>query len=85
MPVITIGLDIAKSVFRVHGEDARDARSHGDRATPWQRGILACRPVKSLPPAKAGVAVLAQAAKTARIAWALLASGEAYRKPSRVA
>ncbi len=23
MPVITIGLDIAKSVFQVHGEDAR--------------------------------------------------------------
>jgi hypothetical protein len=55
----------------------RSARAHGDRATPWQRGILARRPVK--------VAVLAQAAKTARIAWAVLISGEAYRKPSRVA
>ena len=55
----------------------RNARSRGDRATPWQRGILARRPVK--------VAVLAQAAKTARIAWAMLVSGETYRKPSRVA
>jgi hypothetical protein len=45
----------------------RYARAHGDRATPWQRGILARPPVKSLPPAKPGVAVLAQAAKTARI------------------
>ena len=63
----------------------RYARSHGDRATPWQRGILARRPVKSLPPAKAGVAVLAQAAKTARIAWAMLVSGETYRKPSHAA
>ena len=42
-----------------------------DRATTWQRGILARRPVK--------VAVLAQAAKNARIAWALLVSGETYR------
>jgi transposase len=55
----------------------RYARAHNDRATQWQRGILARRPVK--------VAVLAQAAKTARIAWAMLISGEAYRKLSRVA
>ena len=41
--------------------------------------------MKSLPPAKAGVAVLAQAAKTARIAWAMLVSGETYRRPGRVA
>ena len=38
----------------------RNARSRADRATAWQRGILARRPVK--------VAVLAQAAKTARVA-----------------
>ncbi len=38
----------------------RHARMHGDRATAWQRTILACRPVK--------VAVIAQAARTARIA-----------------
>jgi transposase len=52
----------------------RNARSRADRATQWQRGILARRPVK--------VAVLAQAAKTARIAWAMLVSGEVYRKPA---
>jgi transposase len=50
----------------------RYARSRADRATEWQRGILARRPVK--------VAVLAQAAKTARIAWAILVSGETYRR-----
>ena len=55
----------------------RYARAHSDRATAWQRGILARRPVK--------VAVLAQAAKTARIAWAMLVSGENYRRPSRAA
>jgi transposase len=54
----------------------RYARSHTDRATQWQRGILARRPVK--------VAVLAQAAKTARIAWAMLISGETYRQPGRI-
>jgi transposase len=52
----------------------RCARTRADRATVWQRGILARRPVK--------VAVLAQAAKTARIAWAMLISGETYRKPA---
>ena len=51
----------------------RHARAHGERATAWQRGILARRPVK--------VAVLAQAARNARIAWALLRSGETYRRP----
>jgi len=48
----------------------RNARSRDDRATRWQRGILARRPMK--------VAVLAQAAKTARIVWAVLTSGEPY-------
>ena len=48
----------------------RHVRSCPKRATEWQRGILARRPVK--------VAVLAQAAKNARIAWAMLQSGDAY-------
>jgi transposase len=52
----------------------RGARSRADRATQWQRGILARRPIK--------VAVLAQAAKTARIAWAMLTAGTTYRPPA---
>lgn len=52
----------------------RGARAHPERASQWQRVILARRPVK--------VAVLAQAAKTARIAWAVLTSGEPYRRPA---
>lgn len=52
----------------------RNARSRSDRASAWQRGILARRPIK--------VAVLAQAAKTARIAHAVLISGEIYRCPA---
>ena len=55
----------------------RNARSRADRATEWQRGILARRPVK--------VAVLAQAAKTARIAWAVLTAGTTYRQPAAAA
>jgi len=50
----------------------RQRRIKPERATEWQRGILARRPVK--------VAVVAQAAKTARIAWAMLRSGENYRE-----
>ena len=52
----------------------RSARSRTARATAWQRGILARRPVK--------VVVLAQAAKTARIAWAVLTAGTTYRQPA---
>ena len=55
----------------------RNARTRSDRATAWQRGLLARRPMK--------VAVIAQAAKTARIAWAILTSGEPYRAPKAAA
>lgn len=51
----------------------RNARSRADRATLWQRGILARRPVK---------VAMAQAAKTARIAWAVLVSGKPYQAPA---
>jgi len=49
----------------------RQARVKPERASNWVSGILARRPVK--------VAVVAQAAKTARIAWAILRSGENFR------
>jgi transposase len=49
----------------------RHVRTRSDRATAWQRDLLARRPMK--------VAVIAQAAKTARIAFAILTSGEPYR------
>ncbi|HZT89802.1 MAG TPA: IS110 family transposase [Stellaceae bacterium] len=51
----------------------RQVRAAPERASAWQHGILARRPVK--------VAVVAQAAKNARIAWAMLQSGESYRRP----
>lgn len=46
-------------------------------ADPWLAGLLARRPVK--------VAMVAQAAKTARIVWAVLAKEEPYRAPLRKA
>jgi transposase len=49
----------------------RQVRAKPDKGSPWIRGLLARRPVK--------VAVVAQAAKTARIIWAVLAKGEEYR------
>lgn len=52
----------------------RHLRACPQRATAWQHGILARRPIK--------VAVLAQAAKNARIAWAMLQSGQDYRMPA---
>ena len=56
---------------------ARQDRPAKDRATQWRRGVLARRPMK--------VAVMAQAAKTARIVWAVLTSGEPYDAPRPVA
>lgn len=53
----------------------RHARNRLDQASPWLRAILARRPVK--------VCVIAQAAKTARIVWAVLTSGQEFRAPAR--
>ena len=49
----------------------RHVRARPDRGSAWINGLLARRPVK--------VAVVAQAAKTARIIWAVLTKGEDYR------
>jgi transposase len=49
----------------------RHVRAKPGAGSPWIRGLLARRPVK--------VAVVAQAAKTARIVWAVLAKNEDYR------
>lgn len=52
----------------------RQVRAKPDKGSSWIRGLLARRPVK--------VAVVAQAAKTARIIWAMLNSGQEYRTPA---
>ena len=64
------GKPVAQTVRPRGGHALRNARSRDDQATQWQRGILARRPMKA--------AVMAQAAKTARIVWAVLASGKDY-------
>ena len=56
---------------------ARHAQIKPGEAQTWLHGIMARRPVK--------VAMVAQAAKTARIAWALLRSGEDYRATATAA
>lgn len=57
----------ARAVVRIMGTGSRPAGA-------WIGRLLQRRPVN--------VAVLAQANKTARIAWALLARGEDYRRPT---
>jgi transposase len=51
---------------------ARRAKAKPNPANVWLNGVIARRPIK--------VATVAQAAKTARIAWALLRSGDTYRE-----
>jgi transposase len=52
----------------------RRIRANPAGGPAWINGVLARRPVK--------VALIAQAAKTARIIWALLASEQTYRAPA---
>ena len=52
----------------------RHVRAKPEKGSAWIQGVLARRPVK--------VAVVAQAAKTARIVWAVLTSGQDYRAPT---
>ena len=49
----------------------RRARVKPGQASAWVQGIMARRPFK--------VATVAQAARIARIAWAMLRSGDNYR------
>lgn len=49
----------------------RWSRNDLSKRTPWQQGLLARRPTN--------VVLVAMANKTARIAWAMLSRGEAYR------
>jgi transposase len=55
----------------------RHTRNRTTKDAAWVRGLLARRPTK--------VAAVALANKTARIAWAVMARGEAYRSPNEIA
>jgi transposase len=55
----------------------RYAQKHGTTHRPWLTSLLARRPAK--------VAAIALANKLARMAWAIMAKGEAYREPVALA
>ena len=52
----------------------RYAKIHGTRHRPWLTALLARRPTK--------VAAIALANKLARMAWAMMATGERYNYPA---
>ncbi len=52
----------------------RQVKAHPEKASPWLRGMLARRPLK--------VVAVAQAARTARILWAMLTHDQPYRAPA---
>jgi transposase len=52
----------------------RQVKAQPDKGSAWIKGVMGRRPAK--------VATIAQAAKTARIAWAMLRSGQDYRVPA---
>jgi transposase len=55
----------------------RYAKVHGTPHRPWLTALLARRPTK--------VAAIALANKIARMAWAMMARGERYKKPIALA
>jgi transposase len=52
----------------------RQVRANPEKGSPWLRGLLARRPAK--------VVAVAQAARTARILWAMLTHNQPYRAPA---
>jgi transposase len=55
----------------------RYAKIHGSQHRPWLARLLERRPTK--------VAAIALANKIARMAWAMMATGERYREPLALA
>jgi hypothetical protein len=72
--VTAIGVAAHCHVLRSIADAAilRDTRNRTTKDAAWVRGLLACKPAK--------VAAVALANKTARIVWAVMARGEAYRR-----
>lgn len=52
----------------------RQVKAHPEKGSPWLRRMIATKPLK--------VVAVAQAARTARILWAMLAHNQPYRAPA---
>lgn len=52
----------------------RQVKARPEKGSPWLRGMMARRPIK--------VVAVAQAARTARILWAMLTHNQPYRAPA---
>ena len=81
MEITTVGLDIAKRVFQLHGvlgatAVIRHSRGKSTAEAGWLKSLLERQPAR--------LVSVAQANKMARIVWALLVRGEAYRMPAAV-
>jgi hypothetical protein len=80
MTILTVGIDLAKNVFAVHGVDAagsvllRQPKVSRDSSSRWAMALWQRRGYWK--------AVVASAAKNARMAWAVLNKGEAFRLPA---
>ena len=66
-----------RSLFTAGACVIRYAKIHGTKHRPWLAALLARRPTK--------VAAIALANKLARMAWAMMASGERYKEPVALA
>ena len=63
MTIVTVGIDLAKNVFAVHGVDETGQPVLVRRRGYWK-------------------AVVAIAAKNARMCWAMLQRGDAFKLPA---
>jgi transposase len=76
MAIVTVGIDLAKNVFAVHGVDETGkpalVRSEVPRAKLLEL-------IANLPPCIIGMEI---AAKNARMCWAMLQRGEAFKLPA---
>ena len=63
MTIVTVGIDLAKNVFAVHGVDETGKPVLVRRRGYWK-------------------AVVAIAAKNARMCWAMLQRGDAFKLPA---
>ena len=86
MTIVTIGIDLTKNVFAVHGVDETGtpalvrpevlnaAKNKTDPVSRWAIQVQARRGYWK--------AVVAIAAKNARMCWAMLRRGEAFKLPA---